>query len=155
MAILLWTACKVQNKKRPQRGSKLKQQGQRYTLCSQEQFFFHSKWWSEVKGHTCTRLHQEVGRRRQWERGGVAGSQAGRSQLGVPAEGDLQLSAVQFPSVRQSHDALLVPHQSCWVHVLPQTTQVHTVRKHKVVYRLPHGRGISGGYQLYIWLVEK
>lgn len=41
--------------------------------------------------------------------GGIAGSQAGRSQFGVPAEDDLQLSAVQFPSIGQSHDALLVP----------------------------------------------
>lgn len=31
--------------------------------------------------------------------GRIAGSRAGRSQFGVPAEDDLQFSAVQFPSV--------------------------------------------------------
>lgn len=56
--------------------------------------------------------------------GSVAGSrQAGRSQLGVPAEDDLQLGAVQLPSVGQSHDALLVALQTRRAHVLPQTHQ--------------------------------
>lgn len=49
---------------------------------------------------------------------GMARSQAGRSQRGVPAEDDLQFSAVQFPSIGQSHDALLVPHKSCCFHIL-------------------------------------
>lgn len=54
---------KFKNRKKDLGGvSKLKQQVQRYAFC------LHSKWCSEVKGHTCTRLHQEVGRRRQWER---------------------------------------------------------------------------------------
>lgn len=51
---------KFKNRKKDLGGvSKLKQQVQRYAFC------LHSKWCSEVKGHTCTRLHQEVGRRRQ------------------------------------------------------------------------------------------
>lgn len=48
-------------------------------------------------------------------------SQPGRSQRGVPAEDDLHLGPVQFPSVGQSHDALLVVHQADGVHVLPET----------------------------------
>ncbi len=137
--------------KRPQRGSKLKQQDQRYILCSQGHFCLHSKWCSEVKGHTCTRLHQELGRRRQW------GRTAGRSQRGVPAEDDLQLGAVQFPSVRQSHDALLVPPQSCWVHVLREMTRAHA-RSEGTQWSMDgtvRCRGISGCYQLYIWQVAK
>lgn len=116
---------KFKNRKKDLGGvSKLKQQVQRYAFC------LHSKWCSEVKGHTCTRLHQEVGRRRQWGGGGgrIAGSRAGRSQFGVPAEDDLQFSAVQFPSVWQSHDALLVPPDTWWVHVLPETTHTYSQR---------------------------
>lgn len=55
-----------------------KQQGQ-YTLCFQEHFCFHSRWCGEVKGHTCTRLHQEVGSRRQWVEGWQGPMQRGHS----------------------------------------------------------------------------
>lgn len=70
----------------------------------------------------------EVGRRRRRRWGRAARS----SQRGVPAEDDLQLSAVQFASVRQSHDALLVPQESFrahGVHVLPQTTRAHIIQR--------------------------
>lgn len=88
------------------------------TLCAlRSTFEFHAQWCSEVRGHTCTRLQEEVGRRRRCgER--TARSQAGRSQRGVPTEDDLQLRAVQLAPVRQSHDALLVPIQSRRGHVL-------------------------------------
>lgn len=51
-------------------------------------------------------------------RGGLRGSQAGRSQRGVPTQDDLQLRAVQLAPVGQGHDALLVPVQSRRGHVL-------------------------------------
>lgn len=35
----------VKSEKKSQRVSKLKEQGERYTLCSREHFCFHDKWW--------------------------------------------------------------------------------------------------------------
>lgn len=56
----------------------------------------------------------------------VASDSTAQSKCGVPAEDNLQLGAVQFPTVRQSHDAFLVALQSLLSFILPRR------RKHSV-----------------------
>lgn len=88
----------------------------------------------------------------------MGGSRAGSSQRGVPAEDDLQLSAVQLPSVRQGHDAPLVPQKSFCVHgvdVLPETTREHKVSGYKVLYGWYSTVQRHLKQLLYIWQVEK
>lgn len=96
----------------------------------------------------------------------IARSQARRSQCGVLTEDNLQLSAVQFASIWQSHDALLVPHKSCCVHILParrwlyieKTQSVDTLSsircyKHTVYWLQRHHKQLSSifGQQKATW----
>lgn len=120
------------------------------TVCAlRSTFEFYAQWCSKVRGHTCTRLHEEVGkRRRRGQR--TAWSPAGRSQRGVPTEDDLQLCAVQLAPVRQSHDALLVPIQSRRGHVLSRK-KTHAPRvRGRNLFRWHF---ISGTYRLSFWEV--
>ena len=50
----------------------------------------------------------------------MSGVRGERSQCGVAAEDDLQLGAVELPRVGQSHDALLIAHQTGRVQLLQQ-----------------------------------
>lgn len=136
---------KFKNRKKDLGGvSKLKQQVQRYAFC------LHSKWCSEVKGHTCTRLHQEVGRRRQWGGGGGEGLQD-RGQGGHSSESRQRTisSSVRY-SFPPSDKAMMlflyppIPDESTSC----QKPHTRTVSGHKVVHgwrkRTEHCRGISG-----------
>lgn len=73
------------------------------------------RYWSGGGGHSCTWLCQDG------DSGGLSGVRGERSQWGVAAEDDLQLGAVELPRVGQSHDTLLIAHQTGRVQLLQQT----------------------------------
>lgn len=142
----------------------VKQQGQ-YTLCFQEHFCFHSRWCSEVKGHTCTRLHQEVGSRRQWGEGWQGPMQRGHS---MESRQRTISSSVRYsfpPSDRAMMLSLYSPSpvKSTSCQHAGGLRRKHRVSGHRTVYIHTYKDTMQSlrilyaaiPAQLYIWQVEK